>query len=268
MKKANIYCLSLNKNLLDKINKLNYIPVGLGNDNFSNGWLRDNTGENISKKNKYYAEYTFHYWLWKNEIMKIPDGNWIGFCTYRRFWKSSTNRDMEYKEFSKKVIQEIPKEWDNYETILGDHIKLEFKLMKILKYGKKALINNPKAIFSKKSRNIRFHFDIFHGVGILDKAIDLLNEDDKEQFRSFVNENNSFNKATMFICRSKKLINNYYKTIFQWLDKCEKFIGFDLEGYNKARMYAFLAERFMPYWFKKNSKVLEWPVLFDDLNNY
>ena len=44
MKKANIYCLSLNKNLLDKINKLNYIPVGLGNDNFSNEWLRDNTG--------------------------------------------------------------------------------------------------------------------------------------------------------------------------------------------------------------------------------
>ena len=31
-------------------------------------------------------------------------------------------------------------------------------------------------------------------------------------------------------------------------------------------MYGFLAERFMPYWFYKNSKVMEWPIIFDDLN--
>ena len=157
-----MYCITLDNNHYEKIKRLDYIPVGLGDKIFSKKFESDKRGDNISLKNPFYGEYSFHYWLWKNEIMKIPDGNWIGFCTYRRFWKSSTNRDMEYKEFSKKVIQEIPKEWDNYETILGDHIKLEFKLMKILKYGKKALINNPKAIFSKKSRNIRYHFDIFH----------------------------------------------------------------------------------------------------------
>ena len=26
------------------------------------------------------------------------------------------------------------------------------------------------------------------------------------------------------------------------------------------------AERFLPYWFKEGSKVLEWPILFHDLN--
>ena len=38
-----------------------------------------------------------------------------------------------------------------------------------------------------------------------------------------------------------------------------------MEGYGKIRLYAYLAERFLPYWFKKNSKYLEWPIVFYDL---
>ena len=36
--------------------ELGYIPVGLGKEIFSDGWLRDNQGENISNKNEYYGE--------------------------------------------------------------------------------------------------------------------------------------------------------------------------------------------------------------------
>ena len=63
-----IYCLCLQDNLLNKVKNLNYIPVGLGEEKFSADWLRDNTGKNITLKNPYYGEYTFHYWFWKNEI--------------------------------------------------------------------------------------------------------------------------------------------------------------------------------------------------------
>ena len=70
----------------------------------------------------------------------------------------------------------------------------------------------------------------------------------------------------MFITKSKNLIKDYYKAIFSWLEKCEEIFGFDLEGYNKKRIYAFLAERFLPYWFNKNAKALEWPIIFQDLN--
>ena len=261
-----IYCLSLNNELLNKIKKLNYIPVGLGKEKFSRSWLRDNTGDNISEKNNFYGEYSFHYWLWKNEIQNIPDDTWIGFCTYRRFWKSEKNISENNSKFYDKILQKIPNEWEDFDTILGDHIQLKFKKMKILKYGKLALLKNPKALYSKKYRNIKFHFDIFHGVGILDKAIDLLEETDRDDFRYYVNNNDTFNKTNMFICKSKKIISRYYETIFKWLEKCEKIIGFNLEGYNKVRMYGFLAERFMPYWFYKNSKVMEWPIIFDDLN--
>ena len=57
-----MYCLSLNDEDYHKIKTLKYIPVGLGNNKFNSNWLRDNTDENISNKNSFYGEYTFHYW--------------------------------------------------------------------------------------------------------------------------------------------------------------------------------------------------------------
>ena len=66
MKNLKIYCGCLNNSNLSQIKKLNYIPVGLKNNNFSGEWLRDNTFINISNKNSYYGEYTFYYWYWKN----------------------------------------------------------------------------------------------------------------------------------------------------------------------------------------------------------
>ena len=42
--------------------------------------------------------------------------------------------------------------------------------------------------------------------------------------------------------------------------------GFNLKGYNTIRMYTFLAERFLPYWFNKYTKCLEWPIVYCDIN--
>ena len=69
-------------------NTLKNILNKFGNDNFSNEWLRDDTLENISSKNKYFGEYTFHYWFWKNILPKIEDNHWIGFCAYRQYWSN------------------------------------------------------------------------------------------------------------------------------------------------------------------------------------
>ena len=72
----------------------------------------------------------------------------------------------------------------------------------------------------------------------------------------------------MFICKSKKLLQSYYNEIFPWLENCEKLFGFEsLKGYGMKRIYGFLAERFMSYWFKKNAKYKELPILFHDINN-
>ena len=89
MDDATIFCLCLHNELLEKVKKLGYTPVGLGKNNFSSDWLKDSDGVNISDKNFYYGEHSFHYWFWKNRLENIEEGNWIGFCAYRRFWKKN-----------------------------------------------------------------------------------------------------------------------------------------------------------------------------------
>ena len=165
------------------------------------------------------------------------------------------------------LLKELPDEWNDYEAIIGDHTHLDYiKWIKVIKYGKIAFLRNPLVIFKNK-RNIRFQFDLFHGNGVLDKAIELLSEKDRQDFKKFVFTNTSYNQGNMFICKSKEIINEYYKTIFKWLYDCEQIFGFSLDGYAKTRVYAFLAERFLPYWFNKYVKTLEWPIVFNDLNS-
>ena len=273
-KNLKMYCISVDEKDLSLIKRLNYIPVGLGNKKFSKEWISDSNGENISHKNKWYTELTFHYYFWKNELIN-HNNNWIGFCAYRDFWVNeseyssyqkdpinyhirNTNR---YNEIENIALRQIPDEWDNFDTILGDEIFLDkIKFMKILKYGKLSLLRNPKAIF-KSGRNIRWHFDMFHGNGIIDKAANLLEESERNDFIKYINEKNSFNRGPMFICKSKEVLNKFYSSLFSWLERCEKEFGFELDGYGQTRIYAYLAERFTPFWFKKYSKCYIWPIL-------
>ena len=271
MNNMKMFCISLNSNHLNFIKEINYIPVGLGNDNFSNEWHRDNTGINISKKNKNYGEYTFHYWLWKNYLdSNFNDPNsWIGFCQYRKFWSTRNDKLLlnSIDEIKPLVLTEIPKSYDSYDVILGDPFFInDFKIMKFLKHGFKLILKNPSYLFNKNNRNIKFHFDLMHGYKNLDKAIELLESEDRKDFSEFVNSKTYFNPQNMFICKSKKILKNYYSTIFPWLDRCEKLFGFkNLKTFGQIRIYTFLAERFMSYWFQKNTKTKTMPIVFYDI---
>ena len=96
----------------------------------------------------------------------------------------------------------------------------------------------------------------------------MLDNDNKNDFRDFMNNKTSFNPHNMFICKKEVLIK-YYEVIFPWLKKCEKIFGFsELKGYGLKRIYGFLAERFLSYWFCKNFKIKELPIIFKDLSDY
>ena len=273
MNNFDLFCMCLNDHHLNILKKLNYIPVGLGKNNFSSDWLRDNTLNNISEKNSYYGEYTFYYWYWKNILPNLNKMKWTGFCGYRYHW--SQNNDLSSEEISKKInsenfnnyiLKSIPEEWSKYDVVLGEEMRVDkWKFSKIFKHGKKKLINNPFA-FLEKNRNIKLHFDVFHGEGKLDKAINVLDYRDRDDFRKFVNNKRSFNRENIFFCRSKEIMNQYFSSVFSWLKKCEPIFGFNLEGYANTRIYAFLAERYISFWFNKYTKPLSWPVFFFDTN--
>ncbi len=63
------------------------------------GYIRDDTGDNISDLNPYYSELTGQYWLWKNET----DAKNIGCCHYRRYFINDEKELMTIREIDKKL---------------------------------------------------------------------------------------------------------------------------------------------------------------------
>ena len=98
-------------------------------------------------------------------------------------------------------------------------------------------------------------------------ALDLVDKKDRSDFSEYLNTETSTSLWNLFCCKSPKLLEQWYETVFDWLFKCEKVFGFkDLREYETGRMYAYLAERYLPFWFKKYSKTRTWPIYFHDSN--
>ena len=67
--------------------------------------------------------------------------------------------------------------------------------------------------------------------------------------------------------KKKDIMEKYFNDVFPWLLECEKIFGLDnLKGYDQTRLYAYLSERYLSFWFKKYSKYIEWPWVFRDIN--
>ena len=116
----------------------------------------------------------------------------------------------------------------------------------------KNIIKDPSILFNKKKQNLHLHFDMHHGYGNLDKALNKLDQDNKLDFGKFVRENNTFNPHIMFIAKPRTL-DSWFRNLFDWLQKCEEVFNFEeLNGYDTGRLFAYLAERYLSYWFKKN----------------
>jgi len=262
MEKLKIYCVTNEK--FNYLEKLNLNLVGVGKKKFSKKYLLCRKGKNIQHKEKNYSELTFHYWFWQNELKKMNKNQWIGFCQKRRFWINSKKNISNFIDLKKNILKKPQKKWKNYESIICKNIKVgKPKKMKLFKRGWRNLIKDPTILFNEKKQNILLHFDMHHGYGVLLKAINELEKnEERESFKKFVKEKNSFNPHIMFISK-KKIINKWFEDLFKWLFRCEKIFGLkNLKGYDQERLYAYLAERYLSFWFRKNTKFLEWPWIF------
>ncbi len=263
MNSLKIYCVT-NKRLI-QLEKSFLSLAGVGNDKLPENYIIPNILENIYYKEKYYSELTFHYWYWKN-LMKSENAEWVGFCQKRRFWikNESSIIDINKSNFEKHLLTEPEEVWKNYESIICNPINVSgMKKIKLLKRGWKNILKNPLIFFNKNKETIKLHFDMHHGYGNLDKAINLLG-DDRSEFRDFVNQNVKFNPHIMFITKPK-VLNLWFSKLFPWLEECEKIFGFEnLKGYDTTRIYAYLAERYQSFWFKKYTIYKENPWVFID----
>jgi hypothetical protein len=257
-----IYCVTDKE--LNFIENSSYTLAAVGKNIFNTKYLRCDFGDNIFYKEKYYSELTFHYWFWKNKLNDFYSNDWIGFCQKRRFWikKESKNSEINRNNLKDHILLKRPESWNNFDSVICEpNLVNNVKKIKLIKRGLKSLINNPLIFFDKKKQTIKLHFDMHHGYGNLDKAIDLLCDEDRHEFRTYVNNNVSFNPHIMFIAKAS-IAEKWFSSLFPWLFRCEKIFGFEtLHGYDSQRLYAYLAERYLSFWFKKYSKYIEWPYI-------
>ena len=262
--KLEIYCIT-NKRLT-AVEDTSYKLAGVGLEEFPEQYLKCNTNDNIFHKEKHYSELTFQYWYWKN-ILNKNNNDWVGFCQKRRFWinKDSVDKKFNDENFQKNILTEVPKEWVGKEAILCDPINVNnLKKMKLLKRGFKSILKDPRILFDKKKRTINVHFDMHHGHGNLDKAIQVMNLEDRKEFSDFVKKSTSYNPHIMFIAKPN-IHQKWFETLFPWLSRCEEIFGFkELHGYDTERLYAYLAERYLSFWFRKYTNYLNWPWAFYD----
>ena len=266
MRQIKFYCVTDKK--INFINKKNYNFGWVGNEVAPNHYIKCNDKDNIFYKEKNYSELTFHYWFWKNLMINEDDNQWIGFCQKRRYWikeNLSQDKNINKDNINDYLLTHIEKE-PNYESIICRPINVNgVKKIKILKRGFKNLIKKPSIFFYEKYQNIELHFDMHHGYGNLKNAIKLMDNCDRNDFLDYVNKNTKFNPHIMFISK-KKIINEWFEAQFNWLKSCEKKFGLtNLSGYDQTRIYAYLAERFLSFWFKKYTKYKEQPWVFVDL---
>ncbi len=259
MKNLDIYCVTDKK--LSFLEKTPLKLVGVGDENFSSLYLKCDTKKNIYNKEKYYSELTFHYWYWKN-ILPTEKSQWVGFCQKRRFWIKSEidNIEISQNNLNDFLLNIIDEKQNIYESFICEPIKISgAKKIKILKRGWKNLLKDPSIIFNPKKETISLHFDMHHGYKNLERAIELLDDENKNDFYNYVNTKNYYNPHIMCIARPE-ILERWFNHLFNWLEKCELVFGYEsLKGYDTQRLYAYLAERYLSYWFKKYTKYKELP---------
>ena len=257
MKNLEIYCIT-NK-VVNFLDNTEYKIGWVGKDKAPDNYITCNTKDNIFFKEKYYSELTFQYWYWKN-VLDINNNRWIGFCQRRRFWSKKKLKNTNQFNFKDDHLNEQQNEWNNYDSIICNPIKVSgVKKMKLLKRGFRSLVKDPSIFFNEKKQTIALHFDMHHGYGNLKKAIEVMDKQDKYEFLNYVNFTNNYNPHIMFIAKPN-IHKKWFETLFPWLLRCEKIFGFEpLNGYDTQRLYAYLAERYLSFWFKKYTKSLNWP---------
>ena len=261
-----IYCITHKK--LDFIENLGLIPSGVGQNEYPQNYIQENRGENISYKNYNYGEITFHYWLWKNKLKNNTKNDWFGICHYRRFF---LNKKIDYKlndieDIKPFLINKPYKNWKNNDVILCEPISLQnLKKIKIIKKAFRSLIKDPMILFDKSKHTVKLHFQMFHGYKNLEKAIEQLPSEERSDFEKYIETKTSFSPNCMYLSNNPALVCRFYENLFEWLSNCESIFGFSKTAdYGTQRIYTFLTERYLPYWFEKYAKVDYAPWLYFD----
>lgn len=201
-----------------------YLPVHVGAEgkDLDLGFVKDNTGENISDKNASFCELTGLYWAWKN-----LDANYIGLAHYRRHFS--------YRKKSREPFENVL----TYQE-LGQMLS---KYRVFVPHKRKYYI---ETLYS--------HYAHTHYAEHLDKTRKIIKEiypDYLECFDTVVNR--SYGYMFNMMIMQKELFDDYCEWLFTILFELEKRIDHqssELSAF-QGRFYGRVSEIIFNVWLEK-----------------
>lgn len=200
-----------------------YIPIFVGallNENWKSlNYVTDDTGDNISEKNKTFCELTALYWMWKNSSEDI-----IGLAHYRRF---------------------LSKNWIRRDCN---------NIISIDEAG--TLLNEFDLILPKKSC-LWGTVENQYSNGQHSKDYKLCGEILKEKYPDYyddfvaVSQSDAIYICNIFIGR-KSIIDSYCEWLFSILFELENKVDLTDYSVSEKRIFGYLSERLFNVWIRHN----------------
>ena len=221
------------------IEKEPFIGGGLSEEDVS--WLHENmlgddTGDNISAKNRSFDVLTAYYWVWKH-YKEIGNPEYIGFFAHS------------------KILIVTPTQMRKYNRHIADFGIDEKRLVKLLKEHK-VITWAWTPYFVRDGKNISTttyeNYKAYHKIEDLEQMINLVR-------KKYPNMTEAMNKVLYDVkpqpiwnywIMEKELAFDYFEKLFDIMFELEKDIGSDVQkrDFYQRRAFGLLAERFFAFW--------------------
>ena len=217
-----------------------YLPIHVGAEgkDIDLGYVKDNTGDNISAKNANFCELTGLYWAWKN-----LDADYVGLAHYRRHFSNG-------KLFMDKKARVISGE------------ELEKRLLR-----SDILLPKPRNYWIETNYSQYAH--AHHAID-LDTTREILTEKYPEYIQAWDSSMNRTvgHRFNMFIMKRDKL-DAYCTWLFDILFELERRLDISAYSKNDARVFGFVSERMLDVWIETNGyQYVELPYVFMEKQNW
>ncbi|MGQ2283367.1 DUF4422 domain-containing protein [Apilactobacillus kunkeei] len=216
---SNILIVSHKNVDLPNIEGYQPIQVGKNKETFD-GYIKDNTGENIANKNANYCELTAQYWLWKNDKSDIK-----GLVHYRRFFEdnilSFSNKSNMNHIVDAKQVKEYLSDFD-------------------------LILPKKRNYFIETLYSHYIHSHRKEGLDITEMVIETLYPDYIKSYRKVM----SRKKAHMFnmIISNAKVFDEYSEWLFNVLGNVEQRLDITDWNQSESRVYGYISELLLDVW--------------------
>jgi hypothetical protein len=195
------------------------------------GFTRDDSGDNISNRNRNYCELTGLYWAWKN-----LDADYIGLSHYRRHFTLRKGTDKQALPVSGEELEPL---LNKYDVILPRkrYYYIETSYTQYIHAHHKEDLDNTEAVLN----------DLYPEY--LDAYREVMNRTSGHRFNMFI--------------MKKDVFDDYCTWVFSILFELEKRLDISDYSLNDARVFGFVGERLLDVWIRKNQIVYkEIPYIF------